>query len=89
LRFKDIIDLWPSQFELWQDLVGRHPKLAYATVRSWRQRDRINGGYFEALLEAAERRGYHSVTPDVINHAAAMSGRTRPLAHPPPVLEAV
>lgn len=76
MTFIDIMDLWPSQKHFWEDLTGEHPGLAYPTVRSWHQRDSISGGYYDAIVEAARRRGFTQVTHEMLCRAAAEAARS-------------
>lgn len=71
MQFSQIIDLWPSLRELWRDMEGHHPDMAYETVRAWRTRNSIKSKYFDALVAAAKRRGFDGVTYEVLSHAAA------------------
>lgn len=50
--FRAIIDRWPSLNDLASDVGQR-----YETVKKWRQRNRIESKYWEAMVAAAEARG--------------------------------
>lgn len=65
--FSDVINLWPSRTALADDIGLEDANL----VRSWRSRDRIPDEYWEAVIAAADQRGFAKVTADLLTALAA------------------
>lgn len=65
----DIIGLWPSMADLGRDL-----GLPYPTVAAWKQRGSIPVTYWRELVRAAQQRGYHEVTADLLVEAHDQTG---------------
>lgn len=60
--FRDVIDLWPTKAALARDLkrIGGADKVA--PVREWYGRNRIPVVWFDALILAAQHRGFEGIT---------------------------
>jgi len=58
--FHDVIGLWPTKAALRRDLENGGGKRAH--VQEWHRRNKIPPAWFEALIAAAEKRGFEGVT---------------------------
>lgn len=67
--FADIIGLWESADSAAAD-IGERP----ATVRKWKQRNRIPSEYWVAVVTAAQARGFAAVTLELLAQLAATGG---------------
>lgn len=65
MSYDAIIDMWPTLVEFAAD-VG----VPERRVRGWRHRDSIPGQYWQAIVDAAKKRGHRHVTLDVLAKAA-------------------
>lgn len=69
--FVDVINFWPSRPQLAHDL-----GLTIGQVQKWADRDRIPSEHWNALIEAAGKRGYWQVTLRRLATIAAQSARS-------------
>jgi hypothetical protein len=74
--FSAIIALWPSVDLLAADL-GEKP----ATVRKWKQRNKIPPEHWVGVVRSAQVRGYEGVTADVLAAVAAGRGDCKTCAN--------
>jgi hypothetical protein len=65
MTFRDIIALWGSAEALATDL-----RTSGVTVRAWRNRDSIPGGWWTLIVDAAAARGIQGVSLEVLARAA-------------------
>lgn len=61
-----IINLWPNAEEFARDL-----GISGVRARQWRARNGIPAGYWRAIIDAAERRGFEGVSLDALSRIAA------------------
>ncbi len=64
--FADIVGLWPTPAEFAGDL-----GIAVERARKWASRNSIPGEWFMAVSDAASRRGFKSVSPELLSKIAA------------------
>lgn len=62
--FREIIDLWPTRGEVGADVFRfrRNKRRRRPNVRVWFARDSIPTWWFDAVVEAAQHRGFPDVT---------------------------
>ena len=65
-NFLEVIDLWPSVLEFAQD-IGKKPNL----IRKWKERDSIPSDAWLSIISAAQYRGLHGVTAEVLTEIAS------------------
>lgn len=65
-RFADVIACWPNPAEFAADL-----GVKLSTVNVWKHRDSIPSGYWEAIVAAAQGRGFLCVTYAALARIAA------------------
>lgn len=70
---RDVMDRWESAEALAEELGQKG-----VTVRQWRNRGGIPPRYWLALLEAAERRGFSDITPELLTRIHARPARETP-----------
>lgn len=79
-NFSDVINRWPSLTAFAADI-----RVGYVTAQVMRYRNSIAPSHWLDVVRAAERRGYHDVTLDLLVHLksgrkAARRGDFRPAA---------
>lgn len=60
--FADLVDLWPTQQSLADDVTTDESRVLANTVALWKRRDFIHPKYWIAIVRAAAARGIHGVT---------------------------
>jgi hypothetical protein len=64
--FKDILGVWPSVSEFAKDM-----NIPYQTASSMRNRDAVDGKYFDRIVSAAQKIGHPEVTHELLCRIAA------------------
>ncbi len=76
--FADIIDMWPTQLILADDVSREHDRVVSNKVALWKWRNKISAKYWIAVVLSAEKQGIAGITLERLAKIAEASRHPKP-----------